>query len=586
MPIPFHRAAAIALACFTVGAFAQGEDFVGVSIGDDGAPRVSYHFPGGTTLRFTGESSWTERVREPWWKRDRECFKLQGQDMRLGDTAQCAGRSVRLDWDEKARDRMYPALVHLRNGGVLVYAGYLGVATRDDKSIADFVITAPKGGVVAFHDRKSATELRIDGATFEHNMTGWFYFGPDRFVEEKSARVLVDDGVPPEASRIMNQLSPRLMELYATRLGKPYPRRPVFYLAWNGRDEPGRSWQADVVHGGDIRFGLAGKGWAHPDRDTLGAFAATVAHEMAHLWNSDLFGRDEESAPWIHEGNSELVSVAALLALGEIDANEAASRIASATFECQLLAGSRPWKSMWERRAGRPPYTCGLAMQFAISAAARRDHPGLDALAYWRELWRTTSTYDEGMFENDARRRGDAALAGAIESMLTGATPLPEALAKLREMGGITTRAPDTAPATLNKVAARQLMHDVMAADCGGSVSYWTLDDHFHLEWQNGMSCRTLKSGTDVVKIQGLDAFKEPKLVATSLARSCAGGGKMTITTRDGNVVDMPCSGATPDPAIFAPIAFDPAQVAGVLGSAKPRDGRRAQSGHNATAAY
>jgi hypothetical protein len=131
-------------------------------------------------------------------------------------------------------------------------------------------------------------------------------------------------------------LAPRLPEVYRDRLGADLRAKPVLYLAWANRAAPGRSFQADVVPGPVVRFTPSGARWGNPSTESLAAFRAIEAHELAHVWNRS----DTQTTPWVVEGGAEILSWAAMHAVGLIDDLALADLLDAAYEECAVLSGS------------------------------------------------------------------------------------------------------------------------------------------------------------------------------------------------------------------------------------------------------
>jgi hypothetical protein len=568
----FIRTALITLFA-SLGPGARAANHVSVWLSQaDHSVHVAYHFPPGSLLQFTGEKGWQDVVRSKWWQFDDACFALEGNGIRLGTATRCADASIRLDWDERDRPRTYPALVRMRSGGVLVYAGYVEVFAADGKSHAEIRLEAPEDGVASFRDQQSREELALGTSAFGDDVSGWFYLGPDRFKEEGAARVLADDGVPPEMRRVVTDISPHLMDVYGTRLGTPYPSRPTFFFNWNARERPFKTSQADVVPGGDVRFGVTGSGWRDAGPKEAATFAYGAAHELAHLWNMDVFHHPDWASAWLHEGNAELLSTAALLNLGEIDSSEAADRVTAAALECALDARSRAWKNIAEREQGRVPYACGFAFQFGIVAALRRDGPDLDVFSYWREIWSKHPTYYEAVFEQDAVARGDQPLAALLRETFTGSLPVAQALRRLFTLGGLRTDMPLPLGSVSREIRARAIVSKLMQADCQGKVNYVTYDDRFEVV-DNGAHhfCANLSNGMQLVAVQGLDLLKQPAEIGQRLETACTHGQSIRAGLLDGKTVDMPCSPRWAEGMALDAMNLDPRQVTAVLGAPSSR---------------
>lgn len=551
-----------------LGAVASGDPHVRIWLDEsDHAVHVAYHFAPGALLEFTGEPEWQQTVRDNWWKRDAECYKLEGNGIRLGTAKRCATASVRVDWDERVRPRVYPAVVRMSNGGVLVYGGYIGVVTAHGKKPAEIRLEAPKNGVSSFHDRKSRHEVVLGPEDLGDDVNGWFYLGPDRFKEEPAARVLADDGVPAELRRVVVDVSPRLMQLYASRLGAAYPVRPTFFLTWSARERAGRMFQADVVPGGDVRFALTGGGWRDAGPPDVANFQCVAAHELAHLWNMDLFQRPDWSSAWLHEGNSELLATAALLELGEINAAQATDRITAAALQCETIARSRAWKDVEERERDPFPNACGLTMQFAIVAAARRDRPDLDAFAYWRRLWAAHPRYHEATFEQDALQRGDQPLDGLLRETFTGSLPVGQALRRLLALGGLQVDSSDALGPMSRRAASTQIMSSLMRLDCHGKANFAGFSDRFEVV-DNGHErlCGNLLNGMQIVSLEGLPVMNEPVEIGRRVKSACDQDQPIIAGLINKTSVAIPCSSRSGAHMALDVIKLRTDQVVDVLG--------------------
>lgn len=565
---PLIRSAILCLvALFLTTPSRADSQVVNLSLASGGKVRLSYPSAEGkaTRLIFANQDKRTHKVaRSEFWKLDERCFGLDARGITIAGEPECRDKAIEVDWDERQRDRVYPGVVHLRNGGVLVFAGYIQVLTSDHRAIAPIRLHAPAGGIVAFRDLKSASDLVVDGRAFQDDGRGWFYFGPDEFVEEDVARIFIDAEVPPALRAMLLQLAPKLMRIYQERLGVAYRQRPAFYLTWGDRERQARGWQADVVPG-EIRFTVSGRSWGEAGPDDIAPFRETVAHELAHLWNADVFAPKPWAAPWLSEGSAEFLSIAALLDASAIASSSAAERIQNATAECLITAGSRAWAAMRERDSGRVPYICGLAIQFAVVAAARRSDDATDAFSYWRAVWRERPKYYEAALAQHALAIGDAELAGIIQAMMTRSDmPLADALRQLYGLGGLATQTSHTLPAAILSHAGGRVIAALMSGDCEGSYGFWTEADHYFVD---KISCNGFKPGMQVAFAAGHDLFVEPIQAAREARVACAQNRRIPVRTRDGIAFDVGCGPGTATmlPGNVASLKFDPRQVRRVL---------------------
>ena len=511
----------------------------------DGVPTVRYEFAAEQDrVSFTNNEERTHSiVRSVFWKVDTTCFAIEPRAIRRL-SAGCGSPEVALTWDEVERDRIYPAVVRLQNGGVLVYALNIESLTSDGKRVADLRVEAPPGGVAAFRDRKSKDSLTLEGKLFESDGSAWIYLGPDGFVDEGVARVLVDDGVAPELRATMIDLAPRFIKVYSDRTGSKLDGEPTFYLTWAARARPGRSFQADVVPGAVVRFTVIGEGWGEVSPEALAAFAETVAHELAHLWNAGIFHPADWAAPWLSEGGAELFGVAARAAIGQLDARALNERVSAALTECALLAGSRAWVRIPERDRGRIPYLCGMSIQLAVLAVARKQDSSMDAFALWRDVWRDAPRYYEADFTQYLARHGDARAADLLQRMLIDPDlPLIDALKSLFDMAGVQLRKRSGLQPSLVPVIGGKALAALMGPDCGGSYGFYRQQDHYRVGGVTG--CKAFRTGMKIRFTEGQDLYSKPAAAIAAAHAACSERRSARITTLDGEEFAVACDDTT-----------------------------------------
>jgi hypothetical protein len=137
---------------------------------------------------------------------------------------------------------------------------------------------------------------------------------------------------------------------------------------------------------GQIAYHLYGEKWAEATADELLDHLAWVfAHEAGHLFQSMELAGDAypKAQAWIHEGGAEAFSALAMAEFGGLSPERVRRHIDGEVNECaaglQALAG-KPLAASAEAHAFRNYYTCGLVMQLAIDAEAKRDSAGARGL--------------------------------------------------------------------------------------------------------------------------------------------------------------------------------------------------------------
>jgi hypothetical protein len=552
-----RRFAAFLVACAAGLARAQG---VELFLADDGTPTARIAPPpGADEIRFAPDpSSRTHALARRSWSFDAACFALAGDRLRVLDP-KCGAPVVRLEWEDRIVDRMYPPVVRLANGGVLVFTQYL-LALGAEGREASWTIKAPPGGIAVAEGTKGES-VTLRGTTLEDDGRAWVYLGPDAFREEEAGRVLVDDGVPAHVAREMTQVAPRLLAFLESRLG-PTPARPMVFVTWAQRDSPARDVQADVVPGGVIRFGLRGADWAQANAAGLADFRFLVAHELAHLWNGGKYRAAPWATPWIAEGGAELFAIASLVALGAMDERDAADRIAAAIGRCSLTAAGRAWPRIPERDRGHLPYTCGLALQFTIVALARRGDDAIDPFSFWARAWKRWPRYYESVPQQQLAAAGDAEAATMLQEMLTvGTVPLAHALGRALRAAGVTlTRLSDPGVALTSALGGNALMA-LMQSDCAGNASFYSRPDHFAVA---ELPCAHFREGMRVRFLEERDLVSRTVEAVEAARAACRERGKVRVGLDDGGMVEVPCvESSFPDPGVL--VQLRPREVRAIL---------------------
>lgn len=537
---------------------------IAVSLDGSGMPFVEYALDAkASELHFVESDQRShDEVRKPFWKPEGRCASLSARGIELGTTP-CRAR-FRLDWDGLPRDRLYPALIRLQSGGVLIFTGYLAV-THHGLPLA-WELRAPPGAVVAFRSLRSDRQISLDANTFQDDARGWIYIGPDRVTTTETASVLIDDGVPPVLEEVVSDVSGRLLALFADELATPLANKPTFYLEWNSRDQPGRNLQADVVPGNVIRFGLSGMGWSESQPDDVARLRGVVAHEISHFWNNGSNKPSPGSPPWLHEGNAELLSTAALLKLKLLSPNDAAERLNTAFNSCLLAADASSWRGLDGRDRGQVPYDCGLAWQFAFAAAVQRAHPNMDAFDVWRQLWEPQAEYSVETLIRFLDKHVDAADASNLENVLSDPKrPLRAGFIGLLNQAAVPVAEGGALSRAQRAKLASALVEALMRNDCAGSVSFFTYEDHFLID--DVPTCKNFRSGMQLRYVADEDVLAQPQAALSKARKACASGAPIELRTLDGAEVPVPCNARAADslPADYEAIHVAPESIGRVL---------------------
>jgi hypothetical protein len=269
-------------------------------------------------------------------------------------------------------------------------------------------------------------------------------FGPARGVESADLATVIDPGLPGWIVDEMAAFTPRMIGLYAARMGPRSGARPTIITAWSG-PVPGVVSLGGSVIPGMVVMNLSGARLQAPDAGMLERVRWLVAHESAHFWLGQEVHYLHASEAWITEGGADLMAWRGLAqTLPGFDAEAGLKR---AVAECIPLARGRPVAGARLRGEHRAYYACGTVFGLVAEAAIRRARPGADFLDFIGPL--VQARRPEGVLGAEAWRAeltrvsGDASLAEDIRRITDDGVDDPAALiASLFQRAGVTIALP------------------------------------------------------------------------------------------------------------------------------------------------
>lgn len=389
--------------------------------------------------------------RTPWrpeaWTVETPGVRLErrgAHDVLVGE-AGSVPRRVRIAFTPFARrlEADYdPALV-FSDGTAALFTGHFEVAPLPSAAAAEALPAdlngvdleavalagAFRGEVPVRLGAQAGAEVRWDGSP------AYVLYGAGELVEAEAFRSLVDPGLPAWVGAELGAFTPRLLALYAERLGPPAGARPTVLVSWVGPTPSLRSMGGSVLPG-TVVMRFEGEGLMAPDAETLGSARWFLAHEGAHFWLRETVRYARARDAWITEGGADLLAARATALLDpDFDAH---AFLQQAVDDCVRLAG-RPVAEAGARGEHRASYACGATL--ALAAEARWGGPAAggafgfhrDLIAARREAGEVGADDWLGLLE---ARSGDAELVAAARRLVEAGDADPAGL-----IAGLLTRA-------------------------------------------------------------------------------------------------------------------------------------------------
>jgi hypothetical protein len=252
------------------------------------------------------------------------------------------------------------------------------------------------------------------------------YVGSTRPVETADMITVLDGALPAAVRSQLLTQTPKFTRYFAQRLGE-LRRKPMIFASYDASYAHGWGREGGAPAECEQIFShFYGKGWTEEmaKPEFANELAWHFAHEAAHLYQRvQISDRDA----WIHEGGAEAFAAIALRASGDAESAYVASRLAMAEKECADKLAGRTIREALDAREVKVGYSCGLLLDMAIDAAAKRDSPASDGLfTVWRAFIARTAgnvTVSERDFLDSIASVGGADLATAVQRTITAKSP-------------------------------------------------------------------------------------------------------------------------------------------------------------------
>lgn len=290
-------------------------------------------------------------------------------------------------------------------------------------------------GPVLFKGRRVDNPVESEAETY-------VLFGQAQVVEGRGVTTVIDPALPRWLGEELGGFTPRVMALYADRMGPSEGQQPTLMVSWTGPTKSLSSMGGSVLPG-LISMTFEGEGVLDPDAAALSRAHWFIGHEAAHFWlgSNGLkyeFARDA----WITEGGADLMAVRAISAIDP--SYDVRSELQREVDECTTLAAGKPVASAGERGENRAYYACGAVWALAFESA-RKARDGGDMFDIVRDFRRRVG--DTGVLTREAwlsaltETSRDPSLRLSIEAMLDEGVDEPAAvIARLFDRTGVAHR--------------------------------------------------------------------------------------------------------------------------------------------------
>lgn len=290
----------------------------------------------------------------------------------------------------------YTPVLAFSDGGAALYTEHFALAPLKDEAAAQAMpadlneieieqepmvlrVEAPGSGLmVGGTISRDVAEIPTD------RINGYVYVGEAPLISTASFAGMIDPGLPPWIRAELDGFTPRLMQLYTRRLGKPAGTRPMALVAWGGAAARGWSLSGSVLPGMVVMH-LSGTRVVERSPTGLASVRWFIGHETAHFWIGQTIRYNRRAEGWITEGGADLLAIRALDTLAP--GYDSRSELQQKLDECLKLNGpGEPLATAEVRGEHGAEYACGALLTLAAEAAERKRDPKSDVFTWLRRL--------------------------------------------------------------------------------------------------------------------------------------------------------------------------------------------------------
>ncbi len=449
--------------------------------------------------------------------------------------------SVGFDSDFRTTPKDYELNFAFSDGGLLLYTGHLLLATEADKKMAhEFTFMPQKNSHIIIDGQMSQHEYRWNDKNWQGT---YVYFGALKPIQSDGMMGVIDGGLPDWVKQKLTSSLPKLFEFYTQKTGLALDFTPVIYFSFSSSESPGTQYSGGTLPG-LIQLNLTGDDWNQESPENLQGLLHFLAHEAAHLWNSQLIKSDEErESSWIHEGGADAFAVRSLVYLGVWDEEDAAKAHEQYLNGCLDLLNGHQVTHFAGHHNFSVYYQCGATIAWLTELAVQQKNDQLDLFDFWRDLMSrvkqsdlvlTPSQYIKSLLLLTDNQSNVANLI----TLLSEPQERPNAfMQQAFSAVGLTVKGQKKHPMQAKKAAELAFKH-LMMIDCGG-YSYHKSKHSFTVG--ANLSCQHLKSGMEVTHIMDLAIGSEGHVLFDQVSMRCQQGQTVAVKTKNNETIELLC---------------------------------------------
>ena len=388
-------------------------------------------------------------------------------------------------------EKEYAPFYRYSDRGALAYTGQLSLARvacesghcdwGSGLSVGELLsgtmkLVAGAGESVVVNGESPASERAFD-VTSDGT---YAYFGDLVPVETPAAIGVLDHALPDWLHARIAADIPRMLGLFADRLGPLDGAKPTVYLTF-AAIKRGYSFGGGVLppHVLSLDLELGPDLLSEKNTRTRAKVDELIAHEAAHFWNGGKYTHSgDATAAWMHEGTADAMAFRALRLTGTFDEAGYRDRLSEAASECALWLNGGAGLRATQGGHSRAFYVCGSTFDLVAEAAQKRHDPSTDLFTFWNAVFAEGKpTYEEAQFFQVLDRvSGDPTLSAVMRHLLheRDDDPVKAIRGLLASVGLTTTLKPsaDPMPPAYDEMASVSAVTSLVSASCLDGLTF------------------------------------------------------------------------------------------------------------------
>lgn len=428
-------------------------------------------------------------------------------------------------------DRVYSPLIAFGDGSaVAVYTSYLRPAMME------------RGVFFVFSGFAPTSPERNVGPQRIGNEQTYLIVGQPALERRGKVAAVIDRAMPAWLLRqVMQGISHGELAL---RRVSDATRAASYLITYTDPGANSANWRGDTLDS-LVRLNFMGAQWQQEQPGMAGRIDQFILHELFHTASARALNPYLPGAMTLSEGGAEAVAMT-LRTRGTASAVAGlAADIDNAMFRCQEIPGTTLAEK--EQKGQRnTPYVCGMALQFMVAAAVRRD-----PFEIWEHMLRKVERSEAGWptfleAAADKSKANMAALA-VLKEMTASRLDWESGTAQLIAAGLLRPRMEaELVGHAYEPLYIRSAIFHILRSSCSKGYGFHDLRTAFLLD-APAQTCGVIPDKFRLVSLNGLRLNGDAHKAYSELVRRCDAALPVELTDDNGQHIELPCTGRPKD---------------------------------------